>query len=520
MLVTRGALIDLLALRRPDDTAVETGEQRTSYKQLLDLTHAIREQITRSPAGPGPIVIADDPGAGACATIAAAQALGRAYVPLSASHPATRIQQILAAVEPALIVQSDRTATRMAEVLSGRYPLLTISRQLDNLSWARPPEPVVSGASPINSDIAYVMFTSGTTGRPKGVPVRTESLMAYLDVATKHFGVQPGDRASHFFELTFDLSVHDIFVTLLGGGTLVVIPAEQRILPARFLREKEISHWFSVPSAAESLHRVGALRPGIFPHLRQTLFCGEPLRWPVTEAWQTAAPDSSIVNLYGPTEATIAISYYVVPRRRSRSNDIYGIVPIGQVFEGQHGRILSRPEAGERPNRGELWLSGSQVISGYLDAGDGHDAFASGPDGVTWYRTGDAVERDGDGLLHFVGRIDHQLKISGYRVEPAEIEDAIHRAFPACRSVVVRCDQGKRRGLVAAIFCEEGDGPAASAVREACASRLPSYMIPAHVVELASWPVNANGKIDRAAVRRQLEEHTGPDVVAQHGTES
>jgi len=341
--------------------------------------------------------------------------------------------------------------------------------------------------------------------------------MAYLDVATKRFGVGPGDRASHFFDLTFDLSVHDIFVTLLGGGTLVVIPAEQRMLPARFIREKEISHWFSVPSAAESLHRVGALRPGIFPRLRQTLFCGEPLRWPVAEAWQAAAPNSSVINLYGPTEATIAISYYVVPKRRSRSDDIYGIVPIGQVFEGQHGRIFSGPEAGEQPNRGELQLSGSQVISGYLGSGDGRDAFASDPDGVAWYRTGDAVERDGDGLLHFVGRIDHQLKISGYRVEPAEIEDAIHRAFPACRSVVVRCDRGERRGLVAAIICEEGDWPAASAVREACASSLPPYMIPAHVAELVSWPVNANGKIDRGAVRRQLEEHVGLEVVAQHG---
>ena len=519
MLVACGALIDSLARHQPDGTAVETGEQRTSYKQLLALTRAIREQITRNPVGPGPIVIADDPGAGACAAIAAAQALGRAYVPLSASHPATRIQQILAAVEPALIVQSDRTAARMAGAVSDRYPVLTISCQPSNLSWARPPERVVSSTSPIGSDIAYVMFTSGTTGRPKGVPVRVPSLMAYLDVATKRFGVRPGDRASHFFELTFDLSVHDIFVTLLGGATLVVIPAEQRMLPAHFLREKEISHWFSVPSAAESLHRLGVLKPGVFPHLRQTLFCGEPLRWPVTEAWQGAAPNSRVINLYGPTEATIAISYYVVPSR-SQSNDIYGIVPIGRVFEGQHGRIFSTPEMGEQPNRGELWLSGSQVIPGYLDAADGRNAFASAPDGVAWYRTGDAVERDGDGLLHFVGRIDHQLKVSGYRVEPAEIEDAIHRAFPACRSVVVRCDRGKRRGLVAAIVCAGGDVPVGSAVREACASRLPSYMIPTHVVELVSWPVNANGKIDRAAVRRQLEEHTVPEVVAEYGAES
>ena len=328
------ALIDMLARHQPDDTAVETGERKTSYKQLLNLTRAIREQIERSPVGPGPIVVADNPGPGACATIAAAQALGRAYVPLSASHPDTRIQQILAAVEPALIVQSDWTANRLVDVLPNRYPLLTISRQLSNLSWARSPEPEVNWASPIGSDIAYVMFTSGTTGRPKGVPVRVQSLMAYLDVATKRFGVQPCDRASHFFELTFDLSVHDIFVTLLGGGTLVVIPAEQRMLPARFLREKKISHWFSVPSAADSLHRVGALRPGVFPHLRQTLFCGEPLRWPVTEAWQAAAPNSRVINLYGPTEATIAISYYVVPQRKSSSNDLYGTLVVSPwVFD-------------------------------------------------------------------------------------------------------------------------------------------------------------------------------------------
>jgi len=344
--------------------------------------------------------------------------------------------------------------------------------------------------------------------------------MAYLGVATKRFGVRPGDRASHFFELTFDLSVHDVFVTLLGGATLVVIPAEQRMLPARFLREKEISHWFSVPSAADSLQRVGALRPGIFPHLRQTLFCGEPLRWPAAEAWQAAAPNSRVINLYGPTEATIAISYYVVPPRRSRSDDVYGMVPIGEVFEGQRGEIFSTSEAGEQPNRGELRLSGSQVISGYLDARDGRNAFASGPDGVSWYRTGDAVERDATGLLHFVGRIDHQLKVSGYRVEPAEIEDAINRTFPGCRSVVVLCDRGKRRGLVAAIVCGEGDAPTASAVREACASSLPSYMIPAHIVELATWPVNANGKIDRAAVRRHVAEEIAPDALAQQGARS
>src|SRR5215813_9218613 len=133
MLMTQGALIDLLARHQPDTAAVETAAEQTSYKQLLDLTRAIREQVMRNPAGAGPVVVADDPGAGACAAIAAAQALGRAYVPLSASHPAARIQQILAAAEPAVIVQSDWTANRLADVLPGHYPLLTISRELGSL---------------------------------------------------------------------------------------------------------------------------------------------------------------------------------------------------------------------------------------------------------------------------------------------------------------------------------------------------------------------------------------------------
>lgn len=130
--MTRGALIDLFARHPLSDTAA-MDKQRTSYKQLLGLTRAIRDQIMRSPLGP--IVIADDPGAGVCATIAAAQSLGRRYAPLSANHPATRVQQLFTAVEPALIVQSDQTASRMADSLTGRHLPLKISRQLGNLSW-------------------------------------------------------------------------------------------------------------------------------------------------------------------------------------------------------------------------------------------------------------------------------------------------------------------------------------------------------------------------------------------------
>src|SRR5262249_38543690 len=185
--------------------------------------------------------------------------------------------------------------------------------------------------------------------------------------------------------------VHDVFVTLLGGGTLVVVPVEQRMLPARFIREKEISHWFSVPSAADSLHRVDALRPGAFPHLRQTLFCGEPLRWPVAEAWQAAAPNSRVVNLYGPTEATSAISDYVPRATRSSSDHRDGHVPSGRVVDGRPGRGRCRPDGGEPSGSCGAWLSGSPVVSGSADARDVRAAFGSGADSTTCCRTAAVV---------------------------------------------------------------------------------------------------------------------------------
>ena len=154
MLVTRGALIDLLA-RHPLSDAAAMGKRQTSCKRLLGLTRAIREQTMRSPLGPRPIVTADDPGAGPCATIAAAQAPGREHFPLSANHLATRIQQIFTAVEPMLIVQSDQTASRMAEILAGRHLLLKVSRQVSNLSWAQSPEPQHQDRKPQRKGTVY-----------------------------------------------------------------------------------------------------------------------------------------------------------------------------------------------------------------------------------------------------------------------------------------------------------------------------------------------------------------------------
>lgn len=217
-------LLAAMASHPASAPAVEEAGGQVRYGELVDLARVIRDATAECGTGAGCVAIVDDPGPAACASIAAAHALGRAYVPLSPGHPATRVRHVIAAVDPALIIVSDRVAARAAGILPDAYPVLKVSPGQRRVSWLRTVAYGPASPSPIGAEIAYVMFTSGTSGRPKGVPVRFESLMAYLKTASRNFGVAPGDRASHFFDLTFDLSVHDIFVTLLGGGTLVVVP--------------------------------------------------------------------------------------------------------------------------------------------------------------------------------------------------------------------------------------------------------------------------------------------------------
>jgi len=252
-----------------------------------------------------------------------------------------------------------------------------------------------------------------------------------------------------------------------------------------------------------------------FPSLKYSLFCGEPLPAAYAQLWQEAAPNSVLENLYGPTETTIAIASYRWDQRTSPKECLNGIVPLGQVFAGQRFRILDQERNTVRTGDcGELCLSGSQVSSGYWkDSNKTEEQFIRLTGGEDrWYRTGDLVKQDESGCLHYLGRIDHQVKIRGHRVELQEVEAVLRRACGtgAVVSVAWPVKNGSAEAVVAFASRSQGlDGERALAY---CQEVLPDYMVPRKLYLLDEMPLNANGKVDRTRLIKLLEAGNESDI--------
>lgn len=338
--------------------------------------------------------------------------------------------------------------------------------------------------------LAYILFTSGSTGEPKGVPITHENSLAYVNNTIRRLDVTSDDRFSQMHSLAFDFSVHDVWVPWNAGASVYVVPKEQRFAPARFISEHRLTVFSCVPSVATSMDRLGLLKEGALPSLRWVTFCGEALTVQQAEAMQRAAPNATVENMYGPTEATVGITSYLWNPEISPAECRRGIVPIGWPFPSQRTRIVD----------GELQLAGSQVFGGYWRD---LEATAEAFDG-DWYRTGDLVERDGRGCLHFVGRKDNQVQIRGHRVELGEVEAVLRDVFGAREVACVAwpIEEGCAQGIVAFVgHMEQPHELDLAAVR----TRMPEYMMPSEMRYSPDLPRNANGKVDRSALVEWLE---------------
>lgn len=357
------------------------------------------------------------------------------------------------------------------------------------------------------NDPAYLLFTSGSTGIPKGVLVTHANVRAFLDAVSRRFEITEEDRFSQTFNLTFDLSAFDMFLAW-ESGACVCCPTDKSLLnPSDFIRRSRLSVWFSVPSIAMFMRRLGALKPESFPTLRWSLFCGEALPVDVARAWADAAPNSAVENLYGPTEATIACTAYRWDLRKSVDESELGIVPIGHPF-GETSTLVVDDQLREvRPGEvGELLLSGPQVVQGYWKDDEATSASFVSVNGSAYYRTGDRARRPhGDGPLLYMGRLDDQVKVLGHRVELGEIEAAIREETGIDAVVAVGWPRSPAGAAgIAAFVADPKIDP--SSLRDRLAARLPSYMVPRELRLVRELPLNANGKWDRGALIRSLEE--------------
>ena len=457
--------------------------------------------------------------------ILATLASGKGYVPLNPKFPVERNRRMLARSGARVLIVNNRSLPQLSKLLADFESPLTIiapeSDDLSDLAASLPQHRFVSRADlpDPSSDpqhvtvdpgaTAYLLFTSGSTGEPKGVPISHSNVCSYVHATCERYEVNEHDRVSQEFDLTFDLSVHDMFVAWQRGACLCSVPENSVMAPAKFIRDARLTLWFSVPSVIGFLSRMRLLAPGSFPTLRYSLFCGEPLAAAYAQQWQDAAPHSIVENLYGPTETTIAITRFRWNIATSGDECLNGIVPIGWPFEGQRAAVVGEDlQLVPSGTTGELCLAGSQVTQGYWnDMQRTQQQFVRLPHDpeMLWYRTGDLVSEGADGCLRYLGRIDDQVKVRGYRVELQEIEGILRQACGAQQVAAVPwpVSGGNAEGIVA--FVSGISAIDLDQTLRICKEVLPDYMVPRKIHQLEEMPLNPNGKMDRKKLAKYLE---------------
>ena len=498
----RNLVLPLLqhAKNNPSKLALDVGGTALSYAELSEAAGKIAAWIgPGSGDAPRRVAILASRTWEAYAGVLGAAWGGAAYVPINPSWPAARIEQLLAIAKPSAIVADPAGAALLESGMLAPPSLPVLVPSRDTLTSPIPPPAEIT-----DRQIAYIIFTSGSTGVPKGVMVSNASVNAFLSGMRRRYSLTPEDRFSQASELTFDVSVFDMFMAWDSGASLHVVPKSQLMAPRDFIREKSITVWFSVPSIAIFMQRLKMLAPASFPELRYSLFAGEALPAATASAWQLAAPNSSVENLYGPTEATVVC----LGSKFTGDADITpdrGTVATGIELEGVSASIFDEDlRPAPRNVHGQLAISGEQLAEGYL--GDAALTSSRFPtlDGRRWYLTGDLAYLDGRGIFHHLGRIDNQVKVHGHRIELEEIESHLRICAKTDAVVAVpwRGSFGSAEGIVA--FVSDSTLPLLE-LQHALKSRLPSYMVPSEIRSLDKMPLGPSGKFDRKALMELLE---------------
>ncbi|WP_051798476.1 non-ribosomal peptide synthetase [Streptomyces sp. NRRL S-337] len=484
---------DARAAAAPDAPAVVHGDTALTYAELARRAEQLARELIRSGVTPDTAVpLLMERSADLLVAQLAVLKAGAAYLPLHPAHPEARLRAALAeAGSPVLLADP---AHREHPAATGHTVLTPGARPTTDRG--RPAAPPA-----VHPDhLAYVMYTSGSTGEPKGIGTTHQGV---LDLARDScWGLGPGDRVLFHAPHAFDASTYEIWVTLLNGGCVVVAPPGAPDGPAltRLITRHQITH---VHLTAGLFRTVAEDHAHCFAPVREVLTGGDAVSGPAVARVLAACPDTAVRALYGPTETTLCVtqtSWH--PGERAD-----GTVPLGRPMDNTRAHVLDealRPvPAGVV---GELYLAGAGLARGYTGraalTAERFVACPYGAPGERMYRTGDLVRRDTRGRLFFLGRADDQVKIRGYRIEPAEVETAL-AALPGVRqaTVTVRTDPAGEK-LLAGYVVPEPDGPAPdpAALRAQLAARLPDYMVPAALLTLDALPLTPNGKLDRRAL--------------------
>jgi pristinamycin I synthase-3/4 len=477
---------ELLAVQAeltPEATALEAGGGSLTYRELHARANRVAHRLRALGVGPESRVgVCAGRNAGMVAGLLGVLKAGAAYVPLDPAYPAERLAFMLDDTGARVVLADASTASRVPDGV-------VVVRLDDPALDALPPHAPPPRACPEN--LAWVIYTSGSTGRPKGVMIRHASAAAFLGWMKTEFPLLPGERVLGATSVSFDVHVAEIHFALVSGATIVLV--ENALSLAEPGVGVGVAHAAMVPAAAAELLRMGALPTG----LRALVLGGEPLPAALAREVHAATGVERLGNGFGPTEDTTYSTVAIVPPGAER-------VTVGRTVGGGIAYVLdARMEPVPTGVPGELWLAGAGLARGYLDrpalTAERFVPCPFGEPGARMYRTGDRARRLANGELESLGRLDEQVKVRGFRIEPGEVEAVVARHPDVFRAVVAARGEGAERRLVAYVVPRDGAADAAG-LREYAAAFLPEHLVPGAWVILDSLPLTPSGKVDRRAL--------------------
>ncbi len=455
--------------------------------------------------------------------------VGAVYVPLDTGAPIKRIAFIIANCQIKSLIATKEKIPGLLENLPESSPvdcLLMTDEQVHEeewnffninfnhvVSWSEVNSFIADSplsTSLIEDDLAYILYTSGSTGDPKGVMISHRASLTFVNWAEECFQLQESDRVSNHAPLHFDLSIFDIFTTIKAGGKVILVPPELSVFPrnlAKFIAEQQITIWYSVPSVLTRLVIYGKLDSIQFPQLRTVLFAGEVFPIKYLRQLMELIPDAKYYNLYGPTETNVCTYYPVgnISPERVDALEIGKACANSEVFALNENNQIAQP--GEI---GELYVRGPSLMKGYWGMPEKTKQVLTPYPGVpgNWeencYRTGDLVKLGNDGNYIYLGRRDHQIKSRGYRIELGEIETVLY-SHPELQEVAVLAIPNPEIGnaIKAVVVPKEGVEISKSNLESFCANYIPKYMIPGIIEFRKSLPKTSTGKIDKTLLCKQ-----------------
>ncbi|PAY20094.1 hypothetical protein CKO51_07515 [Rhodopirellula sp. SM50] len=519
------------ALKTPDQVAFRCGNHSLTYAELDDRSSRLATVLRDRGVRPGDRVAVRLPaGVETPISVYGAMKAGAAMVPVDPSAPPSRLCSILQGGHVRHLITTKLAESALDVLDRGATPLQHVIG-VEGADWptiAFTPWSALDAVDPIDpipidrTHPAYVIFTSGSTGTPKGIVHSHYSGNSYARLSVKTYDVSGDDRIANLSPLHFDMSTFGYYSAVMAGATTVLIPPSYSMLPASLsslIESQRITIWYSVPFALVQLLQRGVPEQRDLSSVRWILYGGEPLAPRHAQQLRRVMPDAWISNVYGPAEVNQCTYFHIAPTSRGGPQELSERpIPIGSLWEQTEGLILDPlDQVVQGKGVGELLVHSSTMMTRYWHLGcdDPVTFYFDLGSGKRFYRTGDLVRRGDDGELEFLGRVDRQVKVRGYRIELDEVEHAIAK-HPAVVEAAAFCVTVNETGrLLAAVTLQDSSRSETSGLKKQLAEQLPPYAVPEQLFVRDTFPRTTSGKIDR--LKLQLEYNAFPDSNTDRG---